>query len=78
MGLKLSRADTYAVAKEMRVIKLKQYGCFKLVYFSKKSGRLSSVNPENLDFVSHWSANLQPILDCFIPNLKLSMRIQTI
>ena len=41
------------------------------MHFSKKSGRRSSVAPEILAFVSHCSANFQPILDCFIPNFKL-------
>ena len=41
------------------------------MHFSKKSGRLSSAGPEILPFVSHCSANFQPILDCFIPNFKL-------
>ena len=50
---------------------INQYGCFKLVHFSKKLGCLSSVGPDVLAFVSHCSANFQPILDCFIPNLKL-------
>ena len=44
---------------------------FKLVHLSKKSGRLSSVGPEILAFVSHYSANFQPILDSFIPKLEL-------
>ena len=52
-----------------------QYGCIKLVHFSKKSGRLSSTGPstgsEILTFGSHCSANSQPILDCFIPKFKL-------
>ena len=39
--------------------------------FLKKSGRRSSVGPEILAFVSHCSANFQPILDCFTPNFKL-------
>ena len=39
--------------------------------FLKKSGRLSSAGPEILAFVSHCSANFQPILDFFIPNFKL-------
>ena len=50
---------------------LKQYCCFKLGHFSKKSDRRSSVGPENLAFVSHCSVNFQPILDCFTPNIKL-------
>ena len=37
----------------------------------KKSGRLSSAGPEIQAFVSHYSANFQPILDCFIPSFKL-------
>ena len=48
-----------------------QYGCLKLVHFSKKSGRLSSTGSEILTFGSHCSANFQPILDCFIPKFKL-------
>ena len=39
--------------------------------FSNKSGRRSSVGPEILAFVSHCSANFQPILDCFTSNFKL-------
>ena len=31
----------------------------------------SSVGPEILAFVSHCSANFQPILDCYTPNFKL-------
>ena len=50
---------------------MKQYGCFELVHFSKKSDRRSSVGPEILTFVSHCSANIQPTLDCFITNFKL-------
>ena len=50
---------------------IKQYGCFKLVHCLKKSGRQSLVIPEILVFVSHCLANFQPILDCFIPNVKL-------
>ena len=46
---------------------IKQYGCVKLVHFS---GRLSSADTESLAFVSHCSANFQPILDCFMPNFK--------
>ena len=39
---------------------------------SKKLGRLSSSGQaEILAFVSHCSANFQPILDCFILNFKL-------
>ena len=48
-----------------------QYGCLKLVHFSKQSGRLSSTGSEILTFGSHCSANFQPILDCFIPKFKL-------
>ena len=48
-----------------------QYGCLKLVHFSKKSGRLSSTGSEILTFGSHCSAKFQPILDCFIPKFKL-------
>ena len=42
-----------------------------LLNFSKKLGRLSSVGPEIVAFGSHRLANIQPILDCFIPNFKL-------
>ena len=48
-----------------------EYGCLKLVPFSKKSGRLSSTGSEILTFSSHCSANFKPILDCFIPKFKL-------
>ena len=48
-----------------------QYGCLKLAYFPKKSGRLSSRDSEILTFGSHCSTNFQPILDCFIPKFKL-------
>ena len=48
-----------------------EYGCLKLVHFSKKSGRLSSTGSEVLTFGSHYSANFQTILDCFIPKFKL-------
>ena len=48
-----------------------QYGCLKLVHFSKKSGHLSSKGSEILTFGSFCSANFQPILDCFIPKFKL-------
>ena len=48
-----------------------QYGCLKLVHFSKKSSRLSSTGSEILTFGSHCSANFQQILDCFIPKFKL-------
>ena len=49
----------------------KQYDCFRLVRFLKKSGRLSSASPEILYFGSYCSANFQPILHCFIPDFKL-------
>ena len=48
-----------------------QYGCLKLVHFSKTSSRLSSTGSEILTFGSHFSANFQPILDCFVPKFKL-------
>ena len=48
-----------------------QNGCFKLVHFSKKSGRLSSAGPEILALISHCLANVQPILGNFIPNFKM-------
>ena len=41
------------------------------MHFSKKSGHLSSADPEISAFVSHCSVNFQPILDCFIRNYKL-------
>ena len=50
---------------------IKQYGCFKLVHFSEKSCISSSADAEILAFLSHCSANFQPILDCFILNFKL-------
>ena len=50
---------------------VKQYGCLKLIHFSKKSGRLSSTGFEILTFGSHCSAKFQPNLDCFIPKIKL-------
>ena len=48
-----------------------QYGCLKLVHLSKKWGRLSSTGSEILTFGSHCSENFQPILDSFIPKIKL-------
>ena len=36
----------------------------------------SSVGLKILAFGSHSSAKFQPILDCFIPNFKLIMRIR--
>ena len=50
---------------------IKQYGYFKLVHFSEKSGPLSSAGPENLAFGRHCTVKFEPILDCFIPNFKL-------
>ena len=41
------------------------------MHFSKKSGRLSLAGPEILAFGSHFSANFQSILECFMPNFKL-------
>ena len=35
-------------------------------------GPLSSVGPQILAFGSYSTANFQPILDCFIPNFKLT------
>ena len=40
------------------------------MHFAKKSGRLSSAGPEISVVVSYCSANLQPILGCFISNFK--------
>ena len=48
-----------------------QYSCLKLIHFLEKSDRLSSTGSEILDFGSHYLANLQPILDCFIPKFRL-------
>ena len=42
----------------------------KLIHFSKKLGRRSSVGPEILVFLSYYLANFQPILDHFISNFK--------
>ena len=50
---------------------LKQYGCLKLIHFLKKSGRLSSIGSKILAFGSQFSANFQPVLDCFLPKFKL-------
>ena len=58
-------------SRNVYVAVIEQYGCFKLVHFSKRSGRRSSVGPEILAFVSHCSANFLPMLDCFTPNFKL-------
>ena len=49
----------------------KQYGCFKLVHFSKKLGCPSSASPEILAFGSHCSVDFQPILNCFVPKFTL-------
>ena len=51
-----------------------EFGCFKLVHFSKKLGRLSSVGPEILAFVSHCLANFLAVMDCFIPSFKLKYK----
>ena len=53
---------------------VKQYGCFKLVHFSKISGRLSSVGTKILAFGSRSLANFQLIFDCFIPNFELKYK----
>ena len=39
--------------------------------FEKVGLAVSSAGPKILAVGSHCSANFQPILDCFIPNLKL-------
>ena len=39
--------------------------------FFEKIGRLSSAGPEILAFVRYCLANVQPILNCFIPNFEL-------
>ena len=41
------------------------------MHFSKNLVVCSSAGPKILAFVSHCSANFQPMLDCFIPNFKL-------
>ena len=41
------------------------------MHFPTKSGGLSSAVPKILAFVSHFSANFKPVLDCLIPNFKL-------
>ena len=41
------------------------------MHFSEKSFPPSTADPEILAFVSHYSANFQLILDCFMPNFKL-------
>ena len=43
--------------------------------FSKKSGRLSSEDPETLAFAGHCSANFQPTLDCIIPDFMLKYEV---
>ena len=50
---------------------MKEYGCFKLVHFSKKLSRLSSAGAETQASGSHCLVNFQSILDCFIPHFKL-------
>ena len=39
--------------------------------FFKKLGPLSSAVRKILAFVSHFSVNFEPVLDCLIPNFKL-------
>ena len=55
-----------------------QYGYFKLIHFSKKSGHLLSMSSEILDFSSHYSANFQPMLDRFISKFKLFADLENI
>ena len=43
-------------------------------YFSKKSGCQSSAGAEILAYISYCSAKFEPILDSFIPNLKLKYK----
>ena len=50
---------------------IKEYDYFKLVHFSKKSGRLSSADLEISAFDSYCSAKSHPIFDRFIPSFKL-------
>ena len=40
-------------------------------FILKKTGCLSSTDSEILAFSSHFTANFQPILGCFVPNFKL-------
>ena len=44
--------------------------CIKSLNFSKNLVVCSSADPKLLAFGSHFSANFQPILDCFVPNFK--------
>ena len=44
---------------------------FKSVHFSENLVVCSSAGLKILTFSSHYSANFQTILDCFIPNFKL-------
>ena len=41
------------------------------MHFRKNLVACSSAGPKILAFSSHFSANFQPILNCFIPNFKL-------
>ena len=55
----------------IKILKLFVSDHLKLIHFSGKSGRLSSTGSEILAFGSHFSANFQSILDCFLPKFKL-------
>ena len=50
---------------------IKQYGCFKLMRFSKIMGPSVFEGPKILAFGSNSMARFQSILDCFIPHFKL-------
>ena len=50
---------------------LKQYGCLKLMHFSKKIESSVINGFRNFSFGSQCSVNFQPILDCFILKFKL-------
>ena len=41
------------------------------MHFSKKSCRLSAAGSEIVAFGSHWLTSFRPILNCFVPNVKL-------
>ena len=41
------------------------------IHFTKKLGHLSSTGSKILTFGSPYSENFKPILDCFIPKVKL-------
>ena len=46
------------------------------MHFSKNLVVFSSAGPKILALGSHCSANFQPILDCLIPSMKMSMKYE--